>query len=107
MSEDKEQSDAIRKIVNISELMHTPVRLAILLFLHKYPVSTFPELKLALNVSSGNLSSHIKKLENGKMIYVEKKFIDAKPSTLVSLTIEGITALAEYKNILKSLLDSY
>lgn len=101
---DISESDALRKIVSINDLVHSPVRMAVLIFLSRRPTATFPELQHVLDVTSGNLSSHIIRLEKAQLLVIEKKFIDVKPTTVVSLTSQGIQAINQYKEMLNKLL---
>ncbi|MCY3412753.1 MAG: transcriptional regulator [Candidatus Heimdallarchaeota archaeon] len=100
-------SSDFKRIVNINELIHSPVRLAILLLLMSRPIATFPEVKLALDVTAGNLSSHIKRLEAANLIVTSKEFINAKPTTQLVITPEGMNAVIEYKKLLQGMLDNY
>ncbi len=97
---------SLKKIVNINEIIHTPVRLAILIFLLSRQQATFADIQKALNLTAGNLSSHIKKLEAAHFITVEKIFINSKPTTLIYITSKGRTGIAEYANILRHALDN-
>lgn len=105
IQKDNDKKDTFKKIAGISDLIHTPVRLAILVFLLTIPKATFSEIKQVLNVTSGNLSSHIKRLEKAEYVYIVKKFIDAKPTTEVSISPQGLKAIDEYKKLLKNLLN--
>lgn len=49
----------------------------------------FTSLKEFLEVTDGNLATHIKKLEQEGFVEVEKSFIDNKPNTSYSMTPEG------------------
>jgi len=60
----------------------------------------FNRLKELLNVTDGNLASHLKSLESSKYIEVEKSFIDRKPNTRYSVTKLG---KAEFKKHLEAL----
>ncbi|MCY3414127.1 MAG: transcriptional regulator [Candidatus Heimdallarchaeota archaeon] len=99
-----ENNDDLREIIQLSDVIHTPARLAILMFLSPRPNAIFPEVKMALKLTSGNLSSHISKLSNAGYIYVEKKFVDSKPMTVLSITAQGLSALAEYADLLQRTL---
>lgn len=81
---------------NLDDIIHSRVRLAIMSFLMTANRASFPELKKQLSLSDGNLSTHLRKLEDSGYLIVDKQFIDRKPSTIVSLTTEGKTAFSEY-----------
>ena len=97
--------DDLKKLIKINDIIHEPVRLAIMLFLFPRPNATFPEIKTALDLTSGNLSSHLKKLEKSKYVEITKTFVDLKPTTVVSLTLHGRNAVMEYSTLLKTQLD--
>ena len=96
---------SLRKIIDLDLLIHTPARLAILIFLLPRIQATFPDMLEALQLTSGNLSSHIKKLSVGELVEVEKIFIGDKPTTKINITPQGRQAVLEYASILNSALD--
>ncbi len=98
-----DESD-LESIVNINELVHSPARLAILLFLLSRAETTFSIVCKALKLTRGNLSTHLKKLEQSKLVYIDKRFIDAKPTTIISLTKEGRNQVLDYATNLSSIL---
>ena len=65
----------------------------------------FTTLKELLNLSDGNLASHIKSLEEVKYISVDKQFVGRKPNTTYSASREGKKAfhahLKELENLIK------
>tara|TARA_R100000908_G_scaffold21969_1_gene8796 strand:- start:24010 stop:24249 length:240 start_codon:yes stop_codon:yes gene_type:complete len=66
----------------------------------------FTSLKEFLNVTDGNLATHIKKLEQEGFVAVEKSFIDNKPNTSYSMTPEGKKAFNEHLNVLEQIIKS-
>jgi len=62
----------------------------------------FKGLKEILDVTDGNLASHLKALEDKELIVVNKQFLGRRPNTSYSLTEEG---LRQFKLHLKSLED--
>ena len=100
---ESEESD-LESIVNINEIVHSPARLAILLFLLSRNETTFSIVCKALKLTRGNLSTHLKKLEKTKLVYIEKRFVDAKPTTIISLTTEGRKQVLDYASNLTSIL---
>lgn len=99
------KDEDLRKILNIDEVIHTPARLAILLFLLPRPNATFPEIREALSLTSGNLSSHLKKLQASGYIDISKAFVDLKPTTIVTITPHGRQAVNEYASFLRKQLE--
>jgi DNA-binding MarR family transcriptional regulator len=66
----------------------------------------FNELKQLLDVTDGNLASHIASLEKKGFIEIKKKFVGKKPNTSFSATKEGKSAFANHINALEQLLKS-
>ncbi|MCK4484733.1 MAG: transcriptional regulator [Candidatus Thorarchaeota archaeon] len=53
----------------------------------------------------GNLSSHMSKLETAGYIEVEKEFVDKKPHTILALTEKGKAAFQSYRKIMQQVLN--
>jgi DNA-binding MarR family transcriptional regulator len=69
---------------------------------HSLDYNTLKEL---LDVTDGNLASHIKTLESNNYIIVEKKFMGKKPNTSYSITAEGRKAFNQHLEALEELLN--
>jgi DNA-binding HxlR family transcriptional regulator len=87
-------------ISNIKKVFESRVRLGIMSVLMVNDTYDFNSLKETLNVTDGNLASHLKALEEKGMIQVRKQFIGRKPNTRYSATESGI---AEFRKHLKAL----
>jgi DNA-binding MarR family transcriptional regulator len=66
-----------------------PARLSILVHLYFTQSAVFTSLQKALKLTSGNLSSHLKKLQSLGLVRISKEFIELKPTTTVVITQEG------------------
>ena len=75
------------------ELMLSKTRLGIISALVSGDKLEFIYLRNALNLSDGNLSVQISKLEEAGYIKVEKIFVDRKPKTFCKITAKGRDAL--------------
>lgn len=64
----------------------------------------FNELKVLLDVTDGNLASHLKGLEKEGFVAVEKSFIGRKTNTSYVLTSEGRSAFEAHLSALEALL---
>ncbi|MBE0687461.1 MAG: transcriptional regulator [Anaerolineaceae bacterium] len=53
----------------------------------------------------GNLSSHMKKLDEAGYIEVQKEFVDRRPRTTLKLTPDGRKAFKAYREKIRLLLD--
>lgn len=90
----------------IDDVIHSRVRLAIMSYLATAHSAEFVELKKALKVSDGNLSTHLKKLEDTGYVTVSKQFVDNKPLTRIEISREGETAFRTYVDGLATMLGS-
>lgn len=82
------------------------IRLGIMSVLAVNDFLDFNALKDYLDVTDGNLASHIKTLEKEKFIDVEKTFIDKKPNTRYFITEEGKKAFEEHLKVLEAIIKS-
>lgn len=64
----------------------------------------FNALKEYLEVTDGNLASHLKALEGEKFIDVDKSFIGRKPNTKYMMTKDGKKAFADHLSIMEKLI---
>ena len=64
----------------------------------------FNTMKEMLDVTDGNLASHLSSLEKNEMISVEKTFIGRKPNTRYKATAKGKKAFKEHLDYLEKLL---
>ena len=66
----------------------------------------FTSLREFLEVTDGNLATHIKKLEQEGFVEVEKSFIDNKPNTSYTMTPAGRKAFNQHLKVLESIIKS-
>jgi DNA-binding MarR family transcriptional regulator len=88
----------------IDRLVHEPARLAIMAHLAVLDEADFVYLMNETQLTRGNLSSHMSKLEAAGYIAVEKSFVGKTPRTVLSLTGDGRRALAAYRDTMGSLI---
>lgn len=93
-------------IDDLHKAFESRVRLGIMAALAVNDTLDFTSLKEYLDVTDGNLATHLKKLENEEFIGVEKSFIDNKPNTKYYMTEEGKTAFDEHLNVLEEIIRS-
>lgn len=77
-------------------LLLSQVRLGVVAVLIERGAATFPDLKDLLGVTQGNLGVHLRKLEDGGYVTIEKDFVDRKPRTTARLTAAGRTAFLSH-----------
>jgi len=91
-------------IGGIDEVIHGRLRLGIMAYLANAEVADFNELKAALDATQGNLSVHLRKLEDAGYIAIDKSFFGRKPLTRARLTPAGRKAFAAYLQAIGRLL---
>jgi DNA-binding MarR family transcriptional regulator len=101
MSESK-QIETI--LSSLDTTVHNPARLGILILLSIHPQLTFNMLGEALQLTSGNLNSHIRKLLEDELIIMQKVFIELKPRTLLRISLQGSKALKNYVKAFKMII---
>ena len=92
-------------IGRIDDVIHGRMRLGIMAYLANAEVADFNQLKAALEATQGNLSIHLRKLEEVGYIVIEKSFLGRKPLTRARLTDAGRKAFADYLDAISRLLD--
>jgi DNA-binding MarR family transcriptional regulator len=92
-------------IGEINDVIHGRMRLGVMAYLADAEVADFNELKAALNATQGNLSIHLRKLEDAGYIAIEKSFLGRKPLTQARLTEPGRKAFAAYLEAIARLVD--
>ena len=101
MSEKRRPSDGLRDLAEIDRVIHEPARLMILMCLYSVAKADFVFLLNATELSWGNLSSHVSKLEEAGYVQVEKGFVGKKPRTMVLLTHTGRQAVDSYRRTMQ------
>lgn len=105
MNPDKTNNDEPNAIQNINKIIHEPARLIIVAHLFVVESADFLFLQRQTGLTWGNISSHLRKLENAGYVKVEKEFIDKKPHTTLKLTEEGRAAFKEYRKNMKQMFE--
>jgi len=93
-------------IDDLHKAFESRVRLGIMSALAVNDTLDFTSLKEYLDVTDGNLASHLKTLEKEEFIGVEKTFIDRKPNTKYYMTEEGKKAFDEHLKVLEQIIKS-
>jgi DNA-binding MarR family transcriptional regulator len=91
--------------MDFDKLVHQPTRLQIFAHLYRQGETPFQDLKAALDVTEGNLASHVSKMEAAGALTVNKEFVDKKPRTSYELTEEGEALFEEHVETLEALID--
>jgi DNA-binding MarR family transcriptional regulator len=91
-------------IGKIDDVIHGRLRLGVMAYLASAEVADFNELKSVLEVTQGNLSVQLRKLEEAGYIDIEKGFLGRKPRTQARITGAGRAAFAAYLEALGRLI---
>ena len=88
----------------INDLIHGRVRLAAMAYIAGAGSADFTAIKKAVNTSDGNMSVHLRKLEDAGYLAVTKGYNERKPQTIYALTDTGRAAWHEYLEQMRQLL---
>ena len=91
-------------INRIDEVIHGRIRLGIMAYLSGAETAEFGELKARLGTTDGNLSVHLRKLEEAGFVEVEKTFQGRKPLTRAKLSARGREAFIVYLDQISALV---
>ena len=89
---------------NIDKLLENRFRLGVMSILMVNEDMDFNSLKDMLQITDGNLASHVSALEKNKYIKVKKTFIGKKPNTSYSVTALGRKAFNDHLDALERLI---
>jgi DNA-binding MarR family transcriptional regulator len=90
--------------LQLDKIFHERARLGIMSVLMTAEEVSFAELISTLNLTRGNLSVHLKILEESRFITSRKEFINKKPRTTFSITPKGTSAFNAYLNLLEKII---
>ena len=101
---DRAKPENLRQLGELDRVIHEPARLMILMVLYTVAQADSVFLLNATELTWGNLSSHVTKLEQAGYVEVEKSFVDKKPRTVVQLTESGRQAVDVYRKTMQGAL---
>jgi DNA-binding MarR family transcriptional regulator len=93
-------------IENLNKIFDSRIRLGIMSALMVNAEVNFNELKELLNITDGNLASHLKTLEESEYIKIEKGFIGKKTNTTYSISKAGEKAFKIHLTALEKMIGS-
>jgi len=91
-------------INNLNKVFDSRIRLGVMSVLSVNESIDFNALKKLLNVTDGNLASHITALEKCNYIQVKKEFIGKKPRTTYQITDTGKDAFEQHLAFLENII---
>jgi DNA-binding MarR family transcriptional regulator len=93
-------------IQHLNKVFDSRVRLGIMSALIVNDAVNFNELKELIEVTDGNLASHLKTLEENGFVKVEKGFIGRKTNTTYHITKSGEKAFRQHLDALEKMIKS-
>lgn len=93
-------------IENLNKIFDSRIRLGIMSAVMVNEAVNFNELKELINVTDGNLASHLKTLEENGFVKVKKGFIGRKTNTTYSVTKAGEKAFKSHLEALEQMIRS-
>jgi len=106
MSKNKSGNERLQSVVEIDRVVHEPARLLILAHLLVVESADFLFLMNQTQLTRGNLSSHLSKLEAAGYVEIKKEFVQKIPRTLLTITKKGRAALRQYQQNMKQILEN-
>lgn len=91
--------------MDLDKLVHQPTRLQIFAYLYRHGETGFSTLSEELDVTEGNLSSHVSTMEEAGALEVNKEFVDRTPRTSYRLTDDGREMFEAHVESLRALID--
>ena len=88
----------------LDDTLQSRIRVAIMAALVSVVEADFNFLKEMVKATDGNLSTHLRKLEDAGYVSVKKRFVQRKPQTKYKITERGRRALEEHISILEKLI---
>ena len=93
--------------LQLDKVIHEKGRLAIMSLLAATPELSFTELRDALQMTDGNIITHIRTLQEAGYVAVTKQFRDSRQLTTCQLTAAGQTAFAHHIARLEEIIRQY
>lgn len=100
-----EDQKNLEPIANLDRIVHSPPRLMILAYLAAVENADFIFLMNQVNLTRGNLSSHLNTLEEAGYVSINKEFVDRVPRTIIQLTPAGRKAVTDYRDQMRTVID--
>ena len=90
--------------LQLDRVIHEKGRLAIMSLLAAAAELSFTELRDTLNMTDGNLTTHIRTLQEAGYVAVAKSYQNNRPLTTCSMTAAGRKAFADYIALLEQIV---
>jgi DNA-binding MarR family transcriptional regulator len=97
--------NALKRVLEqLDPMLHERGRLAIVSVLAAVDSLTFTELRDELEMTDGNLSVHLQKLDEKGYVTISKDFVGRRPQTTCRLSLTGRRAFARYLSHLETIV---
>ena len=90
--------------LQLDRIIHEKGRLAIMSLLAASPQLSFTEMRNTLGMTDGNITAHVRTLQEAGYISVTKEFKGNRPLTTYALTTKGRQAFTTYINLLEQIV---
>lgn len=97
-------SDDLRRVTELDRLIHEPARLLIVTILSTVESADFLFLQRETELTKGNLSAHLRKLEDAGYVKIQKTFKGKLPLTVCKLSAAGTKAVTQYRQQLQDFM---
>lgn len=84
-------------LVNAPSVLFNPYRILIMKIMYSHGTVDFRDLRNDLDLTAGNLASHLRTLKGQKYISDQKEIIGSRPRTSYQLTKKGVNAYAKFR----------
>jgi DNA-binding MarR family transcriptional regulator len=97
----------LSSLVDIDKTIHEPARLAVMALLYVVESADYIFLINQANLTWGNLSAHVSKLEEAGFVEVKKTFKGKRPNTVLKLSPLGRKSFKEYCEKMRELISNF
>ena len=104
----QDRDPVINEPVDLDQIIHQPVRLQVMTLLVSQPDNArvaYTFVQRTLDLTGGNLTTHLRKLRETGYVAITKEFREEKPTTWVTATSSGRRAFAGYLANLEQVLN--
>jgi len=105
--DDAAAEETAAAVPDLDPVIHAQARLRVMVALAALSPDdriTFPRLQQLLEMTAGNLSTHLRKLEDAGYVEVAKAHQGRTPVTWVALTVAGRRAFEDYSAVVRAML---
>ena len=94
-----------KPIQQLDRVIHEKGRMAIMSMLVAAPELSFTDMRDTLEMTDGNLTTHIRTLQQAGYVAVSKSYKKNRPLTTCALTTDGRQAFGEYVGLLEKIVE--